>query len=373
MSATSLLALPQPDPVAQSAPTGLVWALLLLTFFLHLLAMNAALGGAVIGAVARLRARAGHGPAAHLSRRVAKLLPAAISLAVTFGVAPLLFLQVVYGRAFFVSSVLMAFAWIAVIPTLIVAYYGAYFLSYRGDRPGGAPVVVSWVVAVLLLAIAFVYTTNMSLMLRTTQFVPMYQADARGWHLNLGDPTFVPRLLHFVLSAMAVGGLWVAVLGWVDRRQGEAHGEWAIRHGASWCGAATALNVIAGFWWLLVLPRPVLVQFMSRVPAVALFVGVASGLLALLAALMTARARMPARGLWATVGAMLVTLAAMTLSRDQLRTVALDGAGLQATPWVVPQWPAIALFAVLLAAALGTVAWMVGLLARGRGRHPAIR
>jgi hypothetical protein len=371
MIATSFLTVPQPDPIAQPAPTGLVWALLLLTFFLHLLAMNAALGGAILGAVARLRARAGHAHAAHLSARVSKLLPVAISLAVTFGVAPLLFLQVIYGRTFFVSSVLIAFFWIAVIPTLIVAYYGAYFLSYRGTRPGGAPVVVSWLVALLLIAIAFVYVNNMSLMLRTAQFVPMYQTDARGWHLNLGDPTFVPRFLHFVLSAIAVGGLWVAVLGSFDRGREAAAGDWAIRYGASWCAAATGLNVIAGFWWLLVLPRPVLVQFMSRVPAVALFLGVTSGLVALFAALMAARARAPARGLWAAVIAMLLTLVAMTLSRDQLRTVTLSDAGFQANPWTAPQWTAIVIFVLLLVAALGTVAWMVAALARGNAHRAA--
>jgi hypothetical protein len=371
MTATWFLTLPQPDPIAQPAPTSLVWALLLLTFFLHLLAMNAALGGAILGAVARLRGTGGHAHAARLATRLSTFLPVAISLAVTFGVAPLLFLQVIYGRAFFVSSVLMAFFWIAVIPTLVLAYYGAYFLSYRGRRPGGVPVVVSWVVAFLLLAIAFVYVTNMSLMLRTAQFVPMYQADPHGWHLNLDDPTFPPRLLHFVLSAVGVGGLWVAVLGWFDRHRDEPAGNWAIRYGASWCAAATALNVIAGFWWLLALPRPVLVQFMSRVPAVALFLGVTAGLVALFAALMTARARMPAGGLWAAVAAMLLTLVAMTVSRDQLRTVTLSGAGFEPNPWIETQWPAIVLFVVLLVAAVATVAWMAVLLARAQGRRPA--
>jgi hypothetical protein len=371
MTATWVLTLPQPDPIAQPAPTVLLWALLLLTFFLHLLTMNAALGGAIIGAVARLRARAGQAHAAHLSNRVATFLPVAISLAVSFGVAPLLFLQVIYGRAFFVSSVLMAFFWIAVVPTLIVAYYGAYLLSYRGGRPGAGPVVVAWVVVALLLAIAFVYVNNMSLMVRVTQFAAMYQADARGWHLNVSDPTFLPRFLHFLLSAIAVGGLWVGLLGWFDRAWAPAAGDWTIRHGASWCAAATALNVIIGFWWLLVLPRPVLGQFMSRVPAVVLFLGVTTGLVALFAALLAARARNPTRGLWPAVTAMLLTLVAMTLSRDQLRDVTLGGAAFEANPWVAPQWAAIVVFVVLLVAALATVAWMVAALARGSHRHPA--
>jgi hypothetical protein len=68
---------------------------------------------------------------------------------------------------------------------------------------------------------------------------------------------------------------------------------------------------------------------------------------------------------------MLLTLVAMILSRDQLRSVTLSGAGFEANPWVAPQWTAIVVFVLLLVAALGTVAWMVAALARGSARRPA--
>jgi len=59
------------------------------------------------------------------------------------GVAPLLFLQVLYGRLFFTSSILMAGFWLAVVPLLIVAYYCAYVVAFRGQRTrvGGTAVV----------------------------------------------------------------------------------------------------------------------------------------------------------------------------------------------------------------------------------------
>ena len=38
-------AIPQPDPLALPAPAWLLWALLLLTFFLHVIPMNLVLGG----------------------------------------------------------------------------------------------------------------------------------------------------------------------------------------------------------------------------------------------------------------------------------------------------------------------------------------
>ena len=39
-------AIPQPDPLALPAPAWLLWALLMLTFFLHVIPMNLVLGGA---------------------------------------------------------------------------------------------------------------------------------------------------------------------------------------------------------------------------------------------------------------------------------------------------------------------------------------
>ena len=48
-----MLSLPSADPLPQPAPTGLLWGLLLLTFFLHLIPMNLTLGGSIVAMVAR--------------------------------------------------------------------------------------------------------------------------------------------------------------------------------------------------------------------------------------------------------------------------------------------------------------------------------
>ena len=67
-------------------------------------------------------------PLAHL---VVKAMPVLISATVTLGVAALLFLQVLYGRLFFVSAVVMGWWWLGVIGLLILAYYAAYLLALR--------------------------------------------------------------------------------------------------------------------------------------------------------------------------------------------------------------------------------------------------
>jgi hypothetical protein len=57
---------------------------------------------------------------------------------VNFGVAPLLFVQVLYGHFFYASSILMAVFWLAVIPLLIAAYYAAYLYGFRFGALGRA-------------------------------------------------------------------------------------------------------------------------------------------------------------------------------------------------------------------------------------------
>lgn len=369
MSPLWLMQIPQPDPLPQPAPTWLLWCLLLVTFVLHLLPMNFVLGGSLIAAVARIRGRApGQGHARQLSAWIGKAMPVAIAATITFGVAPLLFVQVLYGRLFFTSSVLMAGFWLAVVPLLIAGYYGAYLISMKGASRWATSAGVGWLLVGVFLAIAFVYVNNMSLMLRPDRFVELYRAGGQGLHLNLSDATLGPRYLHMVLGALAVAGMAIIIHGAWVRARDEAFGTWAMRHGASWTAGATALNMIVGFWWLLALPRPTLIELMSRVPAVALFAGVTTGFVTLSLVVLAARAADPAPAArWATAG-LLVTVVLMVVSRDQLRTVSLTAGGFEPTTWVAPQWGAIAVFVGLLVAGLAVVAWMVTVLWRAQPR-----
>jgi len=358
----------QPDPVPQPGPGWLIVTLLLVTFVLHVLPMNFVLGGSIIAAVARLRGRAATRPHhAALTLWLARAMPVAVAAAVTFGVAPLLFLQVLYGRVFFSSSVLMAGFWLAVVPVLILAYYGTYLLAYKGAELGRTAVGVSWGVALGFLAIGLVYTSNMTLMLRPDRFAELDRAGGSGLYLNLADPTVAPRFLHMLLGAVAVAGLAVALHGWFVRRERAHFGTWAIRYGASWCAAATALNIVAGFWWVLALPSATLVHVMSQAPAVALFAGVTTGLVALALAVFASRAADPLPLLGWLVAGLLGTVVLMVVTRDQIRTHSLVEAGLTPATWVVPQWGPISLFVALLLAGVATVAWMVKALAEGGG------
>jgi hypothetical protein len=368
-------AIPQPDPLALPAPVWLLWGLLILTFTLHLLAMNLVLGGSIVGAFTRLAARRGGAGTgnARLAAWIAKAMPVLVATAVTLGVAALLFEQVLYGRLFFVSAALMAWFWFAVIPLLLVAYYGAYALAFRREALDARAVGLAFGIALLFALIGLVYTHNMSLMLRPFDFVALYRADPRGLHLAWQDPAVVPRFLHMLLGAVAVAGLGIMGHGLRVRTRDAAFGAWAIRRGALWFSVATAANLLAGFVWLAMLPRDTTLRFMGANPAatIVLALGMTLGLTALAVVFMAAAAERPVPLARTGIGLALATLVLMVLTRDAVRQAALDAAGFRPVAWVAPQWGPIAVFALLLVAAVATVAWMAVALARGRGRAAA--
>jgi uncharacterized membrane protein (DUF485 family) len=210
----------------------------------------------------------------------------------------------------------------------------------------------------------------MSLMLHADRFAEFAAAGVSGWRFNGGDPTLVPRHLHMLLGSTAVAGGGLAALGlWWGRRD-RALREWAVHRGSAWLVISTLLNLVVGFWWLLALPRDLLIRFMGRDPfaATALMLGIVTGMVALAAFALAWRGATPAPAVRGGIVALLLTLVAMVLTRDQVREAAMALMDLHPNPWVQTQWLPMAIFVLLLVGALGVVSWMVGLLVQAAGR-----
>src|ERR1035437_8053472 len=189
MPASQLL-VPALDPAPIPGPAWLFHVLLVATFLLHLLFVNAVLGGTLLAATAsfagkRLR------PLAVL---FVEMNSWTISLAITFGVAPLLFLQVLYGRFFYSATILVARGWLGMIVLLTMAYYLNYVVKGRLRKGGDAPLLLA-VEALLFLAIAAIQVAVYLLQVQPA----LWDAASRNGFAILSDPSFAPRFLHFVL------------------------------------------------------------------------------------------------------------------------------------------------------------------------------
>jgi hypothetical protein len=181
-----------------------------------------------------------------------------------------------------------------------------------------------------------------------------YFSGGQGWQLNFVDPTLIPRFLHFIASAVAIGGLAVAFYyEYQRRRHGRASTEPWIQYGCKWYVIATIINFPIGFWFLGVLPPHAhnVLTLAGKFFTVALYGSVAAGAISLIHALSY---RVYPAAVWA-----LGTVFLMTLAREFVRIAYLKPYFSLSDLPQASQYSPFIFFLIFLAAVGALVGWMV--------------
>lgn len=332
-------------PAADAIPAA-PWLFRLLldaTFTAHLLVMNAMLGFVLLGFIRSFR------PGDELGR-LAGLTPNLTAIAVNLGVAPLLFLQVLYGQFLYVSSTLMGVYWFS----LVLAVMAAYGLAYRQKyalHAGQGPGTLLWaLMSGLLLYVTLVQTHNAVLLIRPELWTG-YLANPNGTLDAWGDPTLIPRWLHFVTASVAMGGMGLAMIGRGRARHRDPRGETLERQGLSVFAWATLVQAAGGVWWLMALPDGAKLAFMGRDPLATglLAAGLAGTALCLVFAF-------KGRAMFAAA-ALVLTVALMTAMRGVLRQLYLAPYFDPGNLPVRPEPSTLTMFLGCVAIALAVVVW----------------
>ena len=340
--------IPSPDPL--QVPWGWFQLLLSTTFLLHLLVMNIMLGWAIIA----FYNHAFKQTIPSENRLISQKLPFTIAFTINFGVAPLLFLQVLYGQFVYTSSVLMAVFWLSIVFLLILAYYAAYIYNLQFSRLPGLHTLLCGLIALFLLVIAFFFTNNMSLMVNPGSWVRYFE-HPQGMLLNFGDITLIPRFLHTVLASMAIGGLALGLYYDWKLRHGDLAAAAHIPSAMRWFSLATIINFGIGTWYFGSLPTAIrtVTGLTGAFLLVFLLTGIAAAILSLIYGLQH-RVRHAA-------GAVLTSIISMVTVRELVR-------GQTLAPWfspsdleVVPQYSPLIVFLLIFAAGLALIWWMIKL------------
>jgi hypothetical protein len=359
---------PAVDPIPLPAPIWLFKLLHIVTLALHFVAVEMLLGGLLLAvllslfrdsALSRVTARA-----------IAHRLTVVMTYVINLGVPPLLFAQVLYGRALYTSSVLIGVYWISIIFLLMATYWLLYQFSARLDAGKSA----WWVgLSAWLLAgfIARLLSTNMTLMLRPEVWRSMYSASAAGVYLPTGDPTLTPRWLLMLAGGLFIGGLWLVYLAGRSTFTAEEK-KFLAGIGGKVAAFFGVVYLGAGIWASSVQPDVVKVGLATHpLYHFAAFAGYGWLALVGVAVLLAAVAGFGklAAGWLGWAGALVALLVEIlfTVYRDAVRDLTLLSKGYDV--WdraVVTNWSVVGLFLVLFVAGLGVVGWLVSVVARAQ-------
>lgn len=357
--------LPAPDSIGIPAPPALLQLLSVLTYALHTPFVGVALGGTALAVAGATGARRRDAEAALafcvLSAHLAQALPVAMAFPITTGVAPLLFVQVLFGQFFYTASVFVGWTWISVIAALMLGYYALYLWSARRRVAERAP---NWSLLVTLAALlwtAFALVTNMSLYPHPERFPELFNFS--GTALNVSEPTFLARYLHALLNFVIIGASYVLAVGHVAARASVQAARGIRRFALKWLvGALLAQGAVSAWCWA-VLPEA-LKQGGLSVTGTA--VALSGGVLMLTGWLSAERAAgdgSPAAMRWAVLG-MLGTVAmasGLAVARHGVRMASL-APYLQPEAWKLSsQWPQFILFVALLLSGLAFVGYLLSL------------
>lgn len=354
---------PHADPIPIPAPVWLMKALSLLTLTLHFFAVQILVGSLLAVIYFSFKARGKKdSPSATAALAVARRLPIVMTYVINLGVPPLLFAQVLYGRALYTSSILIAGMWISVIFLLMACYW----LLYRvADRAHHGKQTHWHAIAALVLAavVGHIYSSNMTLMLHPEVWKGMYAATATGLQTPPHDPTLEPRLLFVMLGGLLVGGLWLTLNSRLQTIAAEA-GNLLRSTGAAMAVFGAIGELGTGYWVYSLQPGQVKAGLQVPFYAVSSGVWAAGFAIALMssAVLMMRMRYATALSILGSLGAFL-GIAGAVIVRDGIRDVTLRTKGLDV--WdrqVYSNWSVIGLFFLVFVLGLIAIGWLLSVM-----------
>ncbi len=362
---------PAVDPIPLPAPIWLLKLLHIVTLSLHFVAVEMLLGGLLLAVLLSLFRSS---PVATVvSKALARRMTVVMTFVINLAVPPLLFAQVLYGRALYTSSVLIGAYWISIIGILCLTYWLLYRFTARLEAGKSAWWVglSAWVLAGF---IGRLLSTNMTLMLRPEVWRQMYSASGAGIYLPGGDPTLTPRWLLMMAGGLFIGGLWLLYLAGRSTFTADEK-SFLAGLGGKVAAAFGVVYLVAGLWAASVQPDVVKAGLaghsgypLYKLAGLAGYGWLALVVVAILLGAVAGFGKISAGWLgWVGVLVAVLIEIMLTVYRDGVRDVTLLSKGYDV--WdrvVVTNWWVVGLFLILFVAGLGVIGWLISVVARAR-------
>lgn len=240
--------IPNPDPLPVAS--GWFHFLNYLTYYLHLISVGIMFSTAVSMTFGYFKAKSDPKWAA-FAKQMSKILPFSIAFAVNLGVAPLLFIQVIYGNFFYAASILIGTVWILLIILLILGYYGSYWIVFKKEKKRGSRKYISVFISLILAWTGFILV-NINTLMMTPGRWKSYFSHMGGTDLNLSEPTLFPRYMFYLFLLLAIGGLFIA--GFYKMKPEKDESKTGMVFGSSLAGYSCFLTLPSFIIFIRMLP-----------------------------------------------------------------------------------------------------------------------
>jgi len=237
--------------------------LMVLTFALHILFVNLAVGGIGMAVYAHFK---GNDFYRNLSQTLAKVGTISLSSAIVLGVAPLLFVQVIYDPFWYVSNLLSAW-WAMCFLLLITLGFLSLYVFYlkRHKNPQGFGMFGIMALGFILLAGAVMSILSVQAM-APGQWLEWYTANGQIATTGTGLYKFeLGRFIHFIVPGFINIGIFMMLYAWYFQPRADLDQGYLKRVGkvgAKVAKVATMIEIVIGFWWLMAIPTSL--GFMSN-------------------------------------------------------------------------------------------------------------
>lgn len=242
-------------------PTAWYLVLYVVTLSVHVVFMNYVLAGSgylaiasLVGIFSRKTISASEPETfSPIFNMVRDWLPFALSAAITAGIAPLLFLQILYQENFYTANLLLLHRWMAILPVLIVAFYLLYILKSKAMLQGTHRVLRF--ATALLIFLCFVFTawswTENHLLSMDRAVWTSFYGEKRWWYYSR---VLIPRLLLWAVGSIPMFCALAGIQLYLKRKSNDiGFGSEAIRRSfvrlAQLAIAGIVLTVFAGGWY----------------------------------------------------------------------------------------------------------------------------
>jgi hypothetical protein len=338
--------------LAVPGPYWLFTILHWLLFTLHLIAMDILFGGLLLLLLVKTGSMR-----QQLFPAMTKLFPTIMAATITLGVAPLLFLQVIYGKFFYSASIVSGYNWFLIVPVVIIVYCLLY-LTALGERLSDTVKPRLLLLAVIgLVYISYTFTMISDLAEKPHLWAGLYLSSPAGLSLNpsIGETIF--RWLHMVAGAAAVAGVFVQLLSLYNKK---VKGDRALlKFGGRMFMMGISAAAIMALIYLITLDSVTLKSFLLSPGLHAIIFAVVLNIIALVLTFKTSSSESPHMKVWTSAVLVFIGVFCMVIARHILRRIFLAGHFDAAALEINPQWSVFTLFFMVFIAGMITLYWML--------------